>query len=284
MAPIAAPQQSNTGWDEARCESALAKLESLQEAVDALRLVIPRVVTPLETPLSPAELFALYKKAINEGQSNLKSFGERWQSEDIQDIFAYAQASYDANKDLSTSDQVDQFDWQQREADKMLARPSNRDRIQGLSEMPGGWSQNEIGVALEEFRKANPLIKVATKEDNRSMMIHLVAGDLKMRFHVVLSQDANDRGKLDVTCLGAAEPSTTITRCMSSRPRANDLKYLLDMIAAYKRISGSCAKCKKYLDNTALFPTARRSKQVTNAEGKDAPETIWEAFHEACLD
>jgi len=54
------------------------------------------------------------------------------------------------------------------------------------------------------------------------------------------------------------------------------------MIAAYKTVKGtSCAKCGKLLDDSALTPTARRSKQVAGTT--DALETIWEAFHEGCI-
>lgn len=54
------------------------------------------------------------------------------------------------------------------------------------------------------------------------------------------------------------------------------------MIVAYKTVKGtSCAKCQNLLDAAAMIPTARRSKQVTDAN--DTTETVWEAFHEGCL-
>jgi hypothetical protein len=54
------------------------------------------------------------------------------------------------------------------------------------------------------------------------------------------------------------------------------------MIAAYKTVKGtSCARCKGLLDNTAMTPTARRSKQADAAN--DTTHTVWEAFHESCL-
>ena len=55
------------------------------------------------------------------------------------------------------------------------------------------------------------------------------------------------------------------------------------MIAAYKTVKGTCcAKCSKMIDRAALTPTARRSRQVTGV--KEAPEIVWEAFHELCLE
>lgn len=54
------------------------------------------------------------------------------------------------------------------------------------------------------------------------------------------------------------------------------------MVIAYKTVKGnSCAKCGKLLDNAALTPTARRSKQVIGAN--ETLEGVWEAFHEGCL-
>jgi len=55
------------------------------------------------------------------------------------------------------------------------------------------------------------------------------------------------------------------------------------MITAYKTVKGtSCAKCGRLLDDLALTPTGRRSKRI--AATKETTETVWEAFHESCLD
>jgi phage FluMu protein Com len=54
------------------------------------------------------------------------------------------------------------------------------------------------------------------------------------------------------------------------------------MVAAYKTVKGiSCAKCGKLLDNVAMTPTARRSKQVVGTN--EMTETVWEALHEGCM-
>jgi hypothetical protein len=55
------------------------------------------------------------------------------------------------------------------------------------------------------------------------------------------------------------------------------------MIAAYKTIKGiTCAICSSMLDSSGQTPIARRSKQVTADDGNE--QTIWEAFHEGCID
>jgi hypothetical protein len=54
------------------------------------------------------------------------------------------------------------------------------------------------------------------------------------------------------------------------------------MIAAYKTVKGtSCAKCERLLDDRAMAPIARRSKQLATANG--TTEIVWEALHESCL-
>jgi hypothetical protein len=54
------------------------------------------------------------------------------------------------------------------------------------------------------------------------------------------------------------------------------------MISAYKTVKGtSCAKCGRLLDDMALTPAARRSKQI--AAANETTEIVWEAFHESCL-
>lgn len=55
------------------------------------------------------------------------------------------------------------------------------------------------------------------------------------------------------------------------------------MIASYKTIKAlNCAKCERMLDDQLLVPTARRSKQVSEGEGKG--EVVWQALHEKCLE
>lgn len=54
------------------------------------------------------------------------------------------------------------------------------------------------------------------------------------------------------------------------------------MIAAYKVVGGlRCAKCSRMLDDDTAKPVARRSRRVVGAN--ETNETIWESFHEGCL-
>lgn len=55
------------------------------------------------------------------------------------------------------------------------------------------------------------------------------------------------------------------------------------MIAAYRTVKDiTCAKCKKLYDEETVKPFARRSRQIPGAN--EETETVWEAFHESCLD
>lgn len=48
-----------------------------------------------------------------------------------------------------------------------------------------------------------------------------------LKFRVSIEREVNGRHKLNAECLGAAEPFLAMTRCITSRPHANDLRYLL---------------------------------------------------------
>lgn len=57
--------------------------------------------------------------------------------------------------------------------------------------------------------------------------IQFVSGSALLKFHVVIEREANGRHKLSAECLGMAEPCLATTRCLASRPHANDLRHLL---------------------------------------------------------
>jgi hypothetical protein len=48
-----------------------------------------------------------------------------------------------------------------------------------------------------------------------------------LKFRIGIEREANGQHKLNVECLGTTEPFLAITRCMASRPNADDLRYLL---------------------------------------------------------
>jgi len=55
------------------------------------------------------------------------------------------------------------------------------------------------------------------------------------------------------------------------------------MIAAYKTVTPTlCAGCDKRFDHTMLPPVARRRKQNATIDG--TLHTMWQAFHEGCIE
>jgi hypothetical protein len=63
-----------------------------------------------------------------------------------------------------------------------------------------------------------------------------------LKFRINIEREANGRHKLNAECLGTTEPFLAVTRCIASRPQANDLNYLLVclsyMILVVKREGG----------------------------------------------
>ncbi|KAF2241601.1 hypothetical protein BU26DRAFT_174172 [Trematosphaeria pertusa] len=277
---------AGAGWDEAQCIAALAQLERLKTQLDDLRLAIPRVVEPFYSPPTPA-MFRAFKQGVIGSQNEIKSFRNQWHDQDTQAIFDHARKSMGQNPDLSASAQVQQYGWIEKESREKEAALLRKDGAQEAEEAQVALTQEDISRILDDFHKTYPNLNLTTENGNHNIMIQFVSTSAsaasRLRFRVIIEQKANGQHKLNAECLGTADPSPAITRCIASRPQANDLKYLLDMIAAYKTVKGtSCAKCKKMFDNEMIAPAARRSKQVTDAN--ETSETVWEAFHEGCLD
>lgn len=67
-----------------------------------------------------------------------------------------------------------------------------------------------------------------------------VAEAVKLRFHVHVETDANGGPKINAECLGNTELLLAITRCLASRPQANDLKHLLVSLGLQNRIQVTC--------------------------------------------
>ncbi|KAI8936866.1 hypothetical protein NX059_006103 [Plenodomus lindquistii] len=271
--------QPGGGWDEAQCTAALAQLEQLQAQINDLRLAIPRIVEPFHQPFT-STTFKMYAQGAMSSQNGIKALNEHWKSRENQATFEHVRTSFATNPDLSASALTPSHGWREREHDKTNLV------LQGHGE-----SIEEAGITLRdedvsriivEFQKKHPGIKLETEEDHHTILIRLMSGSTRLEFRIVIERHADGRHKLLTSCLGLREPFQTVTRCVASRARVNDLEYLLDMIAAYNTVkSTSCAKCARSLDSTMSLPIARRSKQAEIADGTF--ETVWEAFHEGCI-
>ncbi|CAE7213669.1 hypothetical protein PTNB85_07021 [Pyrenophora teres f. teres] len=271
--------QPGAGWDEAQCTAALALLEQRQAQINDLRLAIPRIIEPLHRRPNPTT-WKLYSQGLETSSKGLAAFKEQWSETEMQDILKHVQESFKENPNLSESVSVPSHGWVERER---KAKESTKSKGGENVEDAGAiLTEEEISRIVIEFRKSHPNLKLETKDGNSSISTRFVSGSVTLRFHIGIEREANGRHKLNAECLGTTEPFLAITRCLGSRPQANDLKHILDTIAAYKTVKGtSCAKCGKLLDHAALVPTARRSKQV--AAANETQETVWEALHESCL-
>ncbi|KAJ4993029.1 hypothetical protein SVAN01_01381 [Stagonosporopsis vannaccii] len=278
-APVSTAQP-DAGWDEAQCMAALAQLEQLQAQIDDLRLAIPRIIEPFHRPPNPST-FKLYSQGVIGSQNGIKALNDAWKTPDVQEMFAHIKKSYDSNSDLSASTSVPSHGWIERERREREAHKRNGQH-NAVEDDNDSLDDEKISHIIAEVQAAQPNVKFEVQNDNNNITTQFVDGSMKLAFRVSFDHETSTRQRLNVECLGTSELFPSITRCLASRPNANDLTHTLNMIVAYKTVKGtSCAKCKKLLDDSTLIPTARRSKQV--ATPGDNFETVWEAFHEGCL-
>ncbi|KAF2444919.1 hypothetical protein P171DRAFT_485000 [Karstenula rhodostoma CBS 690.94] len=285
-APQAAPPSED--YDEAQCIAALAQLERLKHqagclhfALDDLRLTLPRIIEPFHMPSKPP-MFHAFKENLIKEQRNMKTFKSQWQSQETQTILEHARKSATANPDLSAGAQVQQYGWIEKEEQERQAAKSNGDGEERAEDLGIRITKEERGRIIEQWRQTYSSIKMEEKNDGKQLLIPFVADSTRYRFRVTISEDANPSQAVQAECDGTGEPFTAVTRCLASRPNPNDMKYLLDMIAAYKTVRGlQCAKCNRMLDDDTTKPIARRCRQATGAN--ETSETVWEPFHEGCL-
>ncbi|KAF1837282.1 hypothetical protein BDW02DRAFT_157558 [Decorospora gaudefroyi] len=275
-----AAAQPGAGWDEAQCTAALARLEELQAQIDNLRLAIPRIIEPFHRPPNPMT-YKLYAQGVIGSQKGLEALKSQWMQHETQSVFEHVKKSFSADANLSESVTMPSHGWRER---ARKARESiKKTEGDSVEDIGATLTDEHLSQIIADFSQTHPNLKMEIRDDKRSILVRFLSGCVTLKFRIRIEREANGRHKLNAQCLGTTEPFLAITRCVASRPHTNDLKDLLDMIAAYKTVEGtSCAKCGKLLDNSAMTPTARRNKQIDSTGG--AAKTTWEAFHEDCLE
>ncbi|KAF2645085.1 hypothetical protein P280DRAFT_514538 [Massarina eburnea CBS 473.64] len=283
--PTTQPQpQLAAAWDEAQLTSALAHLERLQSQLDSLRFTIPRVLQPFHAPPTPS-LFRAFSDNLTASQNDIKDFRKQWQNHDTQTVFQYKRDSLKKDGNLSLKgrggvdvEEVKKYGWVDREARMKQREGQNGVEKAVESEVLG---QADINKIVAEWKGGLEKIAVESKDGDKDLTIMLIASSLRLHFQVLVTQEENGSYKLNAECLGTDVTRLAITRCIKTRPKTNDLRYLLDMIVAYKTVRGtSCFKCERMLDGHAMWTVGRRSREVVG-EGKT--EVVWEALHEGCL-
>ncbi|OAG08209.1 uncharacterized protein CC84DRAFT_1214733 [Paraphaeosphaeria sporulosa] len=283
MAAAEAPQAASPidNYDEAKCLAALAQLEHLKHQLDDLRLTLPRILEPFHMPSKPP-MFHAFKDNLIKAQRDMKTFKSQWQGQETQNILEHARKSVAADPDLSAGAQIQQYGWIEKETKQNDAAKNNGDGEERPDDLGIRITNEERDSIVGQWRQTHPTIKIEEVDDGKQLLIPFVGDSTKYRFRVTISEGATSPQAIQAECEGAGEPFTSVTRCLASRPNPNDLKHLLDMIAAYKTVKGlQCAKCKKMLDDDTTKPIARRCRQATGAS--ETSETVWEPFHEGCL-
>ncbi|OCL03803.1 hypothetical protein AOQ84DRAFT_381249 [Glonium stellatum] len=278
---VSSSQQPAADWDETQCKAALAHLEKLQEQASLL----PRCcrwppdfdIVGRTTSYDPSHNTTSQDRAHDPG-SILHGFKAAWQSQETQSILEHTKESQKADPDLSACVRVPKYGWVDiLDNEKEAGAVEKGDQIAMLNN-----EEVDITGIVDAFKHEHPKFKVNIEADNQLINIMFRLPTLLMRFRVLRRKETNGNYKLDAECVGKMPLFPAITRCLASRPRPNDLKYLLDMIAAYTNTRrASCAKCTRLVDSSGMTPAARRSKRVESPEG--ASNLVWEALHERCL-
>ncbi|EKG20172.1 Mediator complex subunit Med27 [Macrophomina phaseolina MS6] len=258
-------------------------MERVQNQIDELRHIVTNLTAPfLATQTSPEILSRDFKQTAITEAKRLQTFERTWKSQEVQDILTHATQSFKANPDLTKAAGISRYGWvevaekQQRPVkskERMLRGKANdaEDKTDAASILP----------TVTAFKDTHPNFKIDIK-DGRIITVAFKVPSLVLTFVITCSIDSQNKATFTVECTGNMPLFSAISRCLASRPRPNDLAYLLDMIAAYTNTrTAKCVKCGKLLDNSALSPAARRSKQTTNGDGSTL--TTWEPLHEGCL-
>lgn len=183
---------------------------------------------PLSTPQKDViAAWSMYKQAIVGSQGNIKTLRTQWNSPEIQSIFEHGKQSVKANPDLSASAEVPQYGWKQAQRARPKAVLPKKRRHSLIEDEPVIFDEGELGSIVERFRSKYPQIKIETKEKDHDLMVQLVTAGTRLKFHIIVGQGTNGRGKLSAKGLATTKLQTAISQCIASRPRTNDLQYLL---------------------------------------------------------
>jgi hypothetical protein len=129
---------------------------------------------PLSAPPKDVSLvWSTYKQAVAGSQSNIESFHEQWNSQDIRSIFEHGKESLRANADLSASAQVPRYGWKQAEPAKPKTILPRKRRHSLIEDIPGHVEEGEMGSIIEGFRSKYPHIKVETKNKNHDITVRI---------------------------------------------------------------------------------------------------------------
>lgn len=176
---------------------------------------------------SKPPMFHAFKDNLSKAQRDMKNFRSQWQSQETQTMFEHTRRSVAANPDLVPGAQVQQYGWVEMEEKNKDAAKKKGNSEERAGETNVHISKEEQEKILGDWKIAHPSIKVEEREGKKDLLITFAADSTKYRFRVFISDDANGTQVIKADCEGAREPFTAISRCLASRPNANDFKFLL---------------------------------------------------------
>ena len=136
--------------------------------VDDLRLAIPRIIEPFHRPPNRTT-FKLYAQGVVSSQNGIKNLHEQWKKPEMQSTFEHVKESYSANADLSACVSLPEYGWIERERKQLDSMKSaHRENEDDAGSFV---TDEELSQTIVDFQKANPNIKLDTKEDNRSILV-----------------------------------------------------------------------------------------------------------------
>jgi len=146
------------------------------------------------------------------------------------------------------------YGWRVNQASKEEhARQESQDTSK-MDDSSPGLSLDDISQTVASFTREHPELQVDVQDSNHifevwyalynnkgafahASQIPLQIGYFKATLRIAAEKLADGRYRINAECLGNTNISASITRCISLRPNANDLKYLL--VRHTRRIHGS---------------------------------------------
>lgn len=171
-------------------------------------------------------MFHAFKDSLIKAQRDMKTFRTQWQSLEAQKLFEHARKSAVANPDLSAGAKIQKYGWIEKEKRQKNAVEKHADVEESVN-VGAPLTKDEREKILGNWKMANPHLNVEEREEGTALLISFNADSVRYRFRLSIPDGSDTTQAIKTECEGKGEPFTAVTRCMASRPNANDFKYLL---------------------------------------------------------
>lgn len=256
----------------------------------------------LSTPhATPEDFYRNFEHSAKGAVGRVKALRADWATDETSRIIQEANRSRRVNPKLGplvTKGYADTTN--HGTADAKVIPPVNGAIVgQKNIDADGDSTEDQARSVVEAFKQANPSVIFHGEENDLGRLeVYVPAGAWKLDFLLEMDFTAH-QGIIKVGCRGPPPVSPAIDRCVSARPRPNDLRHTLvcdilssepnanlekDMLSQYHNLrTAKCDKCARLLDAQAMLPVARRAPKAEKA-GNDEDDGTWRALHESCMD